>query len=110
MTKLRFDRPYDDPYKVLAWHLVSVLSVRSLKRVLTNNLFIKSMVLNEANQLDISGPFLDCIDEEIAHKEHLRSKNKQLKSLGEYYFSELDLERLRVEVRAYAEEMGVVLD
>lgn len=108
--RIKFNRPYDDGYALLACHIVSVLSVKSIKTALTSDQFIKSMVIDESKQIDICGHFLDCIDEEIIKKEHIRQKNKFLKALGEYYFSELDLPRLREEIRKFAEELGINLD
>lgn len=108
--RLAFNKPYDDPYAVLSWHLVAVLSVKSLKSILTNNAFVKHMVIDEVKQLDVSGYFLDCIDEGIQKNWKTREKNKYLKTLGEYYFSELDLPRLREEVKKSAKEMGINLE
>lgn len=107
--RITFNKPYDDHYAVLAWHIVSVLSVKALRELLENDAPIKSMVISEAKQIDISGHFLDCIDEDIINKWRIRAKNKCLTALGEFYFSELDLDRLRSEVRKYAEEIGIVL-
>ena len=36
--------------------------------------------------------------------------NVYMRQLGEFYFSELDLERLRKEIRRFAEEFGISLD
>lgn len=60
--------------------------------------------------MDISGAFLDCIDQEIISNDRLRQKNARLKKLGEFYYSQLDLSRLRNEIRAFAAELGVSLD
>lgn len=108
--RIAFNKPYDNSYAVLSWHIVSVLSVNAIKRLLTDDSFVKDLVVDEAKQLDISGKFLDCIDEDIIKKWHLRGKNRQLKALGEFYFSELDLPRLREEVRKYASKIGINLD
>jgi hypothetical protein len=40
----------------------------------------------------------------------IRKKNVYLKKLGEFYYSELDIERLRKEVRRFAEELKIKLD
>ena len=61
-------------------------------------------------EMDVSGAFLDCIDQEIMTNDHLRKKNVYLKKLGEFYYSELDLQRLRKEIRAFAEELDIPLD
>lgn len=108
--RIVFNRPYDDPYRVLAAHLVSLYSPQTLNRILTNSSFVKSVVLKEARLLDIRGIFLDCIDQEIISNDRLRQKNARLKTLGEFYYSQLDLTRLRNEIRVFADELGVKLD
>jgi len=57
--------------------------------------------------MDISGAFLDCIDQEVISNDHLRQKNAYLKKLGEFYFSQLDLIRLRRQIRIFANELHV---
>ena len=108
--RLVFNRAYDDPYRVLAAHLVSLYSPRTLRRILSNSSFVKAVIINEARQLDIAGIFLDCIDQEIIDNDRLRQKNARLKILGEFYYSQLDLPRLRSEIRKFADELGVKLD
>lgn len=103
------NRPYDDPYRVLAAHIVSYWPPATVKRVLSDNSFVKSVINNEARMMDISGTFLDCIDQEIVSNCRLRQKNSHLKKLGEYYYTELDLLRLRTEIKRFAEELGVAL-
>ena len=53
---------------------------------------------------------MDCIDQEIISNDRIRRKNACMRQVGEFYFSELDLERLRKEIRRFAEEFGVNLD
>lgn len=108
--RIVFNRAYDDPYRVLATHLVSIYSPRTLQRILSSSSFVKAVVIKEARQLDIGGIFLDCIDQEIIDNDKLRQKNARLKTLGEFYYSQLDLPRLRSEIRKFADELGVKLD
>ena len=108
--RIVFNRAYDDPYRVLATHLVSLYSPRTLQRILSSSSFVKAVVVKEARQLDIGGIFLDCIDQEIIDNDKLRQKNARLKTLGEFYYSQLDLPRLRSEIRKFADELGVGLD
>lgn len=102
-------KEYDDPYRLLAAHLVSVYPVALIKRVLTNAAFVKSLMVHEAKQMDIGGAFLDCVDQEIISNDMVRKKNVYLKQLGEFYYSELDLARLRKEIRQFMDELGVSL-
>lgn len=108
--RIVFNRPYDDPYRVLAAHLVSLYPPRTIKRILSNSSFVKAIIINEARQIDVAGAFLDCIDQEIISNDRLRQKNARLKVLGEFYYSQLDLTRLRREIRIFADELGVKLD
>lgn len=105
--RIVFNKAYDDPYRVLAAHVVSCWPPVSVKRLMTNNSFVKSVINREARLMDISGIFLDCIDQEVISKDHLRQKNAYLKKLGEFYYSELDLPRLRKEIQRFADELGV---
>lgn len=107
--RISFNRPYDDPYRVLAAHIVSVYSPRMIKKVMSSSSYIKSIVLQEAKQMDINGAFLDCIDQEVVANDHLRKKNAYLKKLGEFYFSELNILRLRLEIKRFAEELNIKL-
>lgn len=108
--RIVFNRAYDDPYRVLATHLVSVCSPQTLKRILTNSSFVKAIVVKEARQMDIGGAFLDCIDQEIISNDRLRQKNARLKKLGEFYYEQLDLPRLRTQIRKFAAELHIDLD
>lgn len=110
MGQIMKHQEYDDPYRVLAAHIVSVFSVVAVKRVLTSSSFIKSLIIHEAKTMDIGGAFLDCVDQEIIANDRVRGKNARLKMLGEYYYSELDIDRLRKEIRRFAEELGVDLN
>lgn len=103
-------KEYDDPYRVLAAHIVSNFSIAGVQRTLENSAYIKSLIIKDAKGMDINGPFLDCIDQEIVANDMIRKKNVYLKKLGEFYYSELDIERLRREIRRFAKELGITLD
>ena len=110
MGQLTRHKEYDNPYRVLAAHIVSVFSVPVIKRIVGNPAYVKSLIIHEIKNMDIRGAFLDCIDQEIISQDRLRKKNVYLKQLGEFYYSELDFERLEKEIRRFAEECGVSLD
>lgn len=109
-SKIIFNRPYDDPYRVLALHIISNYSPRVVKSILTSTSYIRSLILQEAKQMDISGAFLDCIDQEVQSHARLRGKNACLRKLGEFYYSELDVIRLRSEIRKFAAEINFPVD
>jgi hypothetical protein len=108
--KVEYKKTYDDPYRVLATYLVSVCTPRALSRVMNETAFIKALVLKEARQLEMSGCFLDCIDQEIISNGLLRKKNYHMKKLGEFYFSELDVPRLRREITKFADELNIIIE
>ena len=110
MGQLNKNQEYDDPYRVLAAHIVSFFSAASVRRILTSQSYIKSLIIHEAKLMDVSGIFIDCIDQEIISNDKIRKKNVFMKQLGEFYFSELDIERLRKEIRRFAGEFGIILD
>lgn len=110
MGQINKPQEYDNPYRVLAAHIVSVFSVPNIKRTLTSSSYIKSLIIHEAKTMDVAGAFMDCIDQEIISNDRIRRKNVCMKQLGEFYFSELDIERLRKEIRRFADECGVILD
>jgi len=72
--------------------------------------FVKSLVLREARQLDLGGAFLDCVDQELISNGYLRKKNYYMKRLGEFYFSELDIGRLRREIQRFANELNITIE
>ena len=110
MGQINKPQEYDNPYRILAAHIVSVFSVPNIKRALTSSSYIKSLIVHEAKTMDVSGAFIDCIDQEIISNDRIRKKNEQMRQLGEFYFSQLDLARLRKEIRRFADELGVILD
>lgn len=108
--RIILNRPYDDPYRVLAAHIVAYWPPATVQRIMTSRSFVKSIINRETRLMDISGAFLDCIDQEIIANDHLRKKNYYLKQLGEYYYSELNLSRLRTEIKKFADELGIELN
>lgn len=108
--KVEYKKEYDDPYRVLATYLVSVCTPRALYRIMNETAFIKALILKEAKQLDMGGCFLDCIDQELITNGQLRKKNYHMKKLGEFYFGELDIPRLRKEVKRFADELNIVIE
>lgn len=105
MGRIDFKQPYDDPYRVLAARIVSIYNDHEIKRILESSPYIKSLILNEARLMDIKGCFLDCIDQEVISNDRVRKKNAHLKRLGEFYYSELDIPRLRNEIKKFIAEL-----
>ena len=93
--------PYDDPYVMLAHHLMSVLLKSELERILTDDDFVCRLVKKEVRAQDFSGPFVDCIVQSILDDKRRMEMCGELDRLSEYFYSNLDLKRLRKEIIYY---------
>lgn len=107
--RVSFNKKYDDPYRLLAAHILGYYDLDSVYAIYTNKECVKHLILAEARRLDIAGPFLDCIDQCVIAGDCKRSKNKALNELGEFYYQNLDLARLRKSLVLVANELGIDL-
>lgn len=98
---------YDDPYKILAHHIVGFYRPADVLRVLTENSYLFTIVQKEVRGLDIGGNFLDCIIEDILAEKKRMEYMEHLDVLAQYYFSKLDKDRLRNEIRGVLTEMNI---
>lgn len=98
---------YDDPYKLLAHYVVGFYRPADVVRILTDNSYVKNCILKEVRQLDLGGHFIDCIIEHILEDKDRMEYMHQLDNLSNYYYSKLDKERLRKEIRAILEYAGI---
>lgn len=103
---------FDDPYKLLAATLVGTpeYGPTVLTRMLTDDAFIRSLVIKETRGQDIRGPFLDCVIENILVDKRRMEYMHEMDKLANYYFENLDLEKLRHELKAFAKECGFDLE
>ena len=90
--------PYDDPYIMLVYWLLANLNTGELRRVLEDDDFVHKMIIKETRYLDFKGPFLDTIVCEILEDRRRMEMCKELDKLSDYFFSQLDLGRLRREL------------
>lgn len=100
---------FDDPYKILAHHIVGTYRPADVLRVLADSVYIKNRVMKEVRMLDIGGFFIDCIIENILDNRERMEYMRQLDELGQYYYSKLDKDRLRSEIVEVLEKTGVEL-
>lgn len=101
--------PFDDPYKLLAYHIISQYRPADVLRILTDNSYVKNCILKEVRLLDIGGHFLDCIIENILEEKSRMEYMHQLDNLSAYYYSKLDKERLREEIQVILSNAGIEL-
>lgn len=99
----------DDPYKLLAHHIVGNYRPADVLRVLTDNSYVKNLVIKEARMMDLGGHFIDCIIENILEDKDRMEYMHAIDKLGAYYYSRLDKERLRDEILAVLNDAGIGL-
>lgn len=99
----------DDPYKILAHHIVGFYRPADVLRVLTDNNYLKNLVIKETRAMDLGGHFIDCIIESILEEKDRMEYMHELDRLGLYYYSRLDKERLRDEIITVLNEAGISL-
>ncbi len=99
---------YDDPYIMLAHHLIAYCTTMELARTLVDDEFLKRMLVKEVRNQDFCGPFLDCIVEEILVDKRRMEFMHELDKLSDYFFENLDLERLRKNILKYGTRYGII--
>lgn len=98
---------YDNPYTLLAHHIVGSYRPADVLRVLTDNAYLKTLIIKEVRNQDLGGHFVDCIIENILEDKDRMEYMHQLDKLAMYYYSRLDRGRLRDEILAILNRAGV---
>lgn len=98
---------YDNPYTLLAHHIVGTYRPADVLRCLTDNSYLKTLIIKEVRQQDLGGPFIDCIIEDILEEKDRMEYMHKLDNLAYYYYSRLDRGRLRDEILAVLNEAGL---
>ena len=97
----------DDPYQRLAYIIVCRNDIPTINRYLKEYKFVRRTVVREVKELDLNGPFLDCLSVAM-NKESDRSEMlRQMGTLGGFFYNKLDLQRLRREIRNACDKLGI---
>lgn len=102
-----YTEAYDDPYLVLAYHIVCNNNIPTIKRYLKDYKFVKRVIIKETKDLDLSGPFLDCLAVAIREEKQKTDLISQLESLGGFFYNRLDLNRMRKAIKQACDKLGV---
>lgn len=102
--------PYDDPYKCLASNMVARLTPMEVVRCLSDDEFVFRLLAKEMRGQDLGGPFVDCVIDEILRHKRRMELMRVLDGVSVYFFENLDLERLRQELRDFCAELGIFLE
>lgn len=101
---------YDNPYRMLAAGIVSHSNVAIIKRVLTDKDYVRQLVQEEVREnIDIPGMFADCITTQLISDRQKVLYKSALNQLGLFFFEQLDVDRLRQELRRFCAEFGIEL-
>lgn len=98
---------YDDPYTLLAHHIVGTYRPADVLRCLTDNSYLKTLIIKEVRQQDLAGHFIDCVIEDILEEKDRMEYMHKLDNLAGYYYSRLDKGRLRDGILAVLNEAGI---
>ena len=104
---MNYKHQSDDPYKLLAYKIMVEYNIPTVKRILRDNKFVRRAIIREVRSQDFNGDFLDCLFVAIFEDKRRMDLMRQLNSLGLFLYKELDLSRLRREIRTAFEEMGM---
>lgn len=100
----------DDPYKILAATVIGMYRPADVARMLGDDKFILSQITREVREQDMNGMFLDCVISSVLSEKKRADYMKALDSLAEYYYSRLDLPRLRKEIKETLNECGIAVE
>lgn len=98
---------FDDPYKLLAHHIVGAYRPADVLRVLTDNSYLKTLIIKEVREQDFRGRFVDCIIENILDDKDRMDYMHKLDELALYYYTRLDRGRLRDEILSILNKAGI---
>lgn len=99
--------PYDDNYKILAHHIVSAYRAADVLRCLTDNAYLRTLIIKEVRQQDMGGHFVDCIIESVLEEKDRMEYMHELDKLALWYYSRLDKGRLRDEILTVLNDVGI---
>lgn len=99
---------YDDPYVMLAHHLLSVLTRPEIERVLTDDSYIHNLIIKETRLQDFSGAFLDCIVQSLLDDKKRMEFMHELDKLSNYFYKNLDIPRLRGQIIRFGNLYGII--
>ena len=103
----RYLYEYDDPYILLAHHIIGTYRPADVLRCLTDNSYLRTLIIKEIRGQDFCGHFVDCIIENILEEKERMDYMNKLDELALYYYSKLDKGRLRDEILAALNKAGV---
>lgn len=101
---------FDNPYRMLAAGIATKMSVNDAKRIIADRDFIRQLVQAEVREnMDVPGIFTDCIATELISERKKVLYRDALNKLGLFFYEQLDIPRMREELRRFYKEFGIEL-
>lgn len=100
---------YDDPYQILAQKLIGYSDPCDIVRIMFDDAYILNILVKETRSQDMCGTFTDCIIESILENKERMKYMAELDKLAKFYYTKLDKERLREEIKQILKEAGIDL-
>lgn len=102
MMENKYHNDYDDPYRLLASNIAVSYNLENVKRMLVDKSFLRQIVQAEVrDNIDIPSIFIDCITTELISEKQKILYRDALNELGFFFYSNLDIDRLRREIRDF---------
>lgn len=105
--KITHKEKFDDEYKVLAYSIVVNYPPVTVKRLMKDTKFLRREIIREVRSQDFRGYFVDCLFVSICENKNRMGLMRQLDQLGRFFYNNLDLERMRKEIRNAYESLGL---
>ena len=99
---------YDDPYVLIAHSILSIYDTADIKRMLIDDDFVRRLVLKETRLQDFAGVFLDGIVQSILDDKRRMEFMHELDKLADYFWKNLDIDRLRLEIIKYGRKYKII--
>lgn len=97
----------DDPYKILAFNIVVSYPIPIIKRMLVDTKFLRREITREVRGQDFRGIFMDCLFVSICEEKKRMELMRQLDSLARFLYDQLDLNRMRREIKNAFKRLGL---
>lgn len=93
-TQVIGEKTEDDAYLMLAYYIVGHYNEKQIRQAIYDDDWLKARVQEDCMNLDLCGPFLDTIMQDVDEHNRLWLR-AHLKKLGSELFTKLDLKKLR---------------
>lgn len=106
--EIEYRYTYDDPYVLMAHSILATYDTADIKRMLMDDDFVRRLVLKETRLQDFAGVFLDGIVQTILDDKRRMEFMHELDKLADYFWKNLDIDRLRFEIIKYGRKYNII--